>query len=86
MIYDSLPPIKTPMGEIVCKLCDDPNYPAFHTFLITPDGEEILLSAVEYEKEDETIGICSYYDMSQDEPVYHERIDAEDIQQYLRNQ
>ena len=84
MIGDTLRSIETPMGRIVCRLYDDPCYPALYTFLITPDGEEILLSAVEYEKENETIGICSYFDMSQDDPVYHDRINAEDIRQYLR--
>lgn len=84
MIGNTLRSIETPMGKIVCELFDDPNYPALYTFLITPDGEEILLSAVEYEKENETIGICSYFDMSQDDPTYHDRINVEDIQQYLR--
>ena len=85
MIGNTLRTIETPMGKIVCELFDDPNYPALCIYLETPDGHSVLLSMVEYEVENQTIGICSYFDMSQDDPTYHDRINAEDIGQFIKD-
>lgn len=84
-IGNTLRTITTPMGRIVCELNDDPDYPALYINLHTPEGEVILLSVVEYSTEDKTIGICSYFDLSQDDPVYHDRINAEDIGQFIKD-
>lgn len=84
MTGNTLRSIETPMGRIVCELHDDSDYPALCVYLHTPDGHSVLLAMVEYEVEDQTIGICSYFDMLQDDPVYHDRINAEDVENYLR--
>lgn len=84
MIGNTLRSIETPMGRIVCELFDDPNYPALYIELEMPAGMKVLLAVVEYNVEDKNIGICTYFDMSQDEPTYHDRITEEDIQTYLR--
>lgn len=83
-IGNSLRTINTPMGDIVCEMSNDLNYPALYIYLRIPNDQDILLAAVEYETEDKTIGICSWFDMSQDDPTYHDRITEEDIQTYLR--
>lgn len=84
MIGNTLRSIETPMGRIVCELFDDTNYPALYIELEMPAGMKVLLAVVEYNVEDKNIGICTYFDMSQDEPTYHDRITEEDIQTYLR--
>lgn len=76
--------IYTPIGDIVCYKDNDPDYPSLYIELVTPAGMKVLLAVVEYNVEDKNIGICTYFDMSQDEPTYHDRITEEDIQTYLR--
>lgn len=82
-IGNSLRTINTPMGDIVCEMCNDLNYPALYIYLRIPNNQDILLAAVEYETEDKTIGICSWFDMDHDDPIYHDRINEEDVRRYL---
>lgn len=84
-IGNALRTIHTPMGDLVCKMDNDPDYPCFCVVFRTPSNEEILLSIVEHDKEQNRINLHSYMDLSCEEPDYSKDIWPEDVETYLKD-
>ena len=82
-IGNMLRTIHTPMGNLICTMDNDPDYPCFRVVLRTPTNEEILLSVVEHDKEQNRINLHSYMDLSCEEPDYSKDIWPEDVERYM---
>ena len=77
--------IKTPMGEIVCRLWTGFDYPCFDILLRREGGTEILLAVVEHDEYENHINIRTYGDLRDEEPDHMATINQDMIENYLKD-
>ena len=75
----TLETISTPLGELVCELCEEPEYPGFDILLRPNSGGEILLAVAEFARSEGKIKLCTYGDPIYDMPDYMTNIDDDFI-------